>query len=147
MEAGPLAVFLDANILFSSALGRSRGRAAFDLLWELAAGGRLTLVTSVYCHVEAERNLALKAPDALGTFRRRMRQVRTVATTGDAPEWADCLPPEDRPVLAGALACGAAVLITGDRRHFGPLMDRPDLPIRVTTLRAFLAGGPPDLPA
>ncbi len=31
---------------------------------------------------------------------------------------------KDRPILAAALGCRAAVVVTGDRRHFGPLFGR-----------------------
>lgn len=31
------------------------------------------------------------------------------------------LPAQDRPILTAAIACGADRLVTGDRRHFGPL--------------------------
>jgi predicted nucleic acid-binding protein len=49
---------------------------------------------------------------------------------------------KDAPVLAAALAAQADVLVTGDRKHFGALMDRDDLPLRVRTPRAFLLEGP-----
>ena len=34
------------------------------------------------------------------------------------------LPAKDRPILAAAVGCRATVLVTGDRRHFGPLLGR-----------------------
>ena len=37
---------------------------------------------------------------------------------------------------------GADVLITGDLKHFGALMERDDLPLRVRSPRAFLLEGP-----
>jgi uncharacterized protein len=49
---------------------------------------------------------------------------------------------KDAPVLAAALAARADVLVTGDLKHFGALMDRDDLPPRVRTPRAFLLEGP-----
>jgi len=34
------------------------------------------------------------------------------------------LPAKDRPILAAAVGCRATVLVTGDRRHFGPSFER-----------------------
>jgi len=48
---------------------------------------------------------------------------------------------KDAPVLAAALAARADVLVTGDLKHFGALMDRDDLPLRVRSPRAFLLEG------
>lgn len=45
-------------------------------------------------------------------------------------------------VLAAARAVQADVLVTGDLRHFGHLMDRSDLALRMRTVRAFLEEGP-----
>jgi predicted nucleic acid-binding protein len=49
---------------------------------------------------------------------------------------------KDAWVLAAALAAGANVLVTGDLKHFGALMERDDLPLRVRSPRAFLLEGP-----
>jgi hypothetical protein len=48
---------------------------------------------------------------------------------------------KDAPVLAAARAARADVLVTGDLKHFGALMDRDDLPLRVRSPRAFLLEG------
>ena len=134
-----LTAFLDANIMFSAALGGS----SFKLLWELADAGHIELCSCQFCFTEAEENLRRKRPDRLeayGTLR------AGVAEVPDAPEGhtdADELVDEkDVPVLAAALAAGADVLLTGDKKHFGALMGRTDLPLRVRTVRAFLLEGP-----
>jgi len=58
--------------------------------------------------------------------------------------WAETLiEAKDAPVLAAALRAQADTLITGDLTHFGPLMERDDLPFTVQTLRTFLLAGPP----
>ena len=134
---GPVRVFLDANILFSAALGG----ASFVLLWELARAERLTLLTSRYCRLEAERNLSRKRPTALETFGLLLEQVAEVPEAGDVKSNVD-LPDKDRPVYETALACKADVLLTGDTTHFGHLMQRSDLPLRVRTVRAFLLERP-----
>lgn len=45
------------------------------------------------------------------------------------------VPERDLPVLAAAVAAGASVLLTGDTRHFKPLMSPQDLPLKVLTPR------------
>lgn len=136
---GTLKVFLDANILFSASLSG----AAFELLWQLSESGKVELCSSPYCLLEARTNLERKVSQALSRFQVRMQQVKVVS---DAPEhlsWAGSLLPEkDAPVLAAARGARVRVLLTGDRRHFGPLMERKDLPLRVMTLRDFLQEGP-----
>jgi len=129
---GPLKVFLDANVLFSASLGGP----AFELLWELAERGRVELLTSPYALLEAERNLDRKRPEAKKAFLRRLRRVRLVP---DVPE-ADLpgLPPGDAILYAAARRAGADVFLTGDRRHFGRLMEDEGARPRVRTPRAFL---------
>jgi len=133
---------LDANVLFSAALGGT----AFALLWELAKLGKIDLCTSAYCLAEAEQNLARKRPDALARYHTLLKGVATVPeSTADLPRAEGLVPPKDAPVLAAAVRAGAAVLLTGDLTHFGPLMVRHDLPLRVQTVRAFLMAGPAGL--
>jgi hypothetical protein len=52
-------VFLDANVLFSMALGGP----VFNAILEVAKRGRLHLPTSAFCYLEAWRNVELKVPD------------------------------------------------------------------------------------
>lgn len=110
---GPVRVFLDANILFSAALGG----ASFTLLWELSRAGRLTLLTSRYCRVEAERNLSRKRPEVLVMFASLLEQVAEVPEARNGATGVE-LPDKDRPVYRAALSCKADVLLTGDTTHF-----------------------------
>jgi hypothetical protein len=48
-------VFLDANVLFSMALGGP----VFNAILEVAKRGRLHLLTSAFCYLEAWRNIEL----------------------------------------------------------------------------------------
>lgn len=134
---GSLRVFVDANILFSAALSAP----SFELVWDLAEAGKVALLTSEYCRVGAEHNLARKYPDRLPVLA-ELEGVNVVPflkteTRAEGRE-ASALPEKDAPVYAAALAAGAAVLLTGDRKHFGALMARTDLPLRVRTVRDFL---------
>lgn len=130
-----LKVFLDANILFSAALGGP----AFDLLWRIRRQHGVVFVTSPTCIIEARHNLVRKKPERIDTFETRMRDVAQVPE-GTRTHVADAtLPEKDQPVFDAAVAAQCDVLLTGDRRHFGHLMGRADLPLQVMTVRTFLA--------
>jgi len=132
--------FLDANILFSASLGGP----AFALLWELSAAGRVELWSSGYCLAEAERNLRRKRPDAMARYRSLVTSVNRAPEATSHLAWAETLiNAKDAPVLAAALRAQTDTLITGDLTHFGPLMERDDLPFTIQTLRTFLLAGPP----
>lgn len=114
------------------------------MLIALARRGRGILVTSGYAVEEARRNLDLKAPAALPRFGQVLRHVQLVR---DAPPGLvrevtakHLLPMADAPILAAALQAGVSALITGDRTHFGHLMDRriPGLPLQALSLAKAL---------
>ena len=71
--------------------------------------------------------------------------VRLVEVVPDAPielaSWAELqgLPAKDAPILAVAVAARADLLVTGDRRHFGPLYGQKLRGVRVLTLAEGLA--------
>lgn len=113
-------LFLDANVLFSAAL--SPGGVGHALV-ALGRKGACTLVTSAYAAAEAERNVRVKASEALGRFAVVMANVTRVpeASPGLVADEGSELPAKDRPILAAAVACGADLLVTGDRRRFGSL--------------------------
>jgi predicted nucleic acid-binding protein len=140
-------VFLDANVIFSAALGGP----AFELILGLAWDGRLRLVSSRACLVEAELNLERKRPDRRAALAGVLAAVSIEAgdENGEADDedsdldWAAGLVhPDDAHVLAAARRVRADVLLTGDTKHFGALMERGDLGLRVRTPRAFLLEGP-----
>ncbi|MDZ7800528.1 MAG: PIN domain-containing protein [Trueperaceae bacterium] len=129
----PLKTFLDANILFSAAVGGP----VFDLLWSLGDDERLVLLTSRTCLIEAERNLKRKRRHAMQRFGSRTRVVHVVPDVTNDESRFD-LPPKDAPIYGTAVAIGADIFLTGDLRHFGGLMRRTDVPVRVRTVRSFL---------
>ncbi len=47
---------------------------------------------------------------------------------------------KDQPIFRAALGCGATHLLTGDLKHFGPQMNRPEetCGVLVQTVAAFL---------
>jgi predicted nucleic acid-binding protein len=69
-----------------------------------------------------------------------MRRVRMVAferlpVVDEAVE----LPEKDRPVLAGAIQAKADHLVTGDKKHFGPLYGKTVRGVRITAPSELLA--------
>lgn len=112
-------LFLDANILFTAA-HNPKGKAA--LVIELGQAGLWQLATSAYALEEARRNLALKFPNGLERLDALAQGLRMSPDAADA----DCpagLPDKDCPIYRAAHACRADVLLTGDLRDFGFLMN------------------------
>lgn len=136
----PPVVFLDTSVLFSAALGGP----VFSLLLDLGREGAAHLVTSRACRVEAEVNVERKRPERQVALQEVFAVVATRAPTGEEHrEWAATLVHEgDVHVLAAARSSRASVLVTGDVTHFGALMARDDLPLRVATPRELLVAGP-----
>jgi len=112
-------LFLDANILFTAA-HNPQGKAA--LVIELGQAGLWQLVSSAYALEEARRNLALKFPDGLERLDALAQGLRMSpdAARRDCPAG---LPDKDCPIYRAAHACRADVLLTGDLRDFGFLMN------------------------
>jgi predicted nucleic acid-binding protein len=116
-------VFLDANVLFT-ATHNPKGKAA--LVITLGSEGLFQLATSAYAREEARRNLERKAPVGLPEFTRQLSKIRLVADNPSIPCPAD-LAEKDWPIYRAAHACKASVLLTGDHRDFGFLMNAPEL--------------------
>jgi len=131
-------LFLDANILFTAAYSpRGLSRAILDSAEALSC----PLFTSGYALEEARRNLALKAPAKVPEL--DIIIPRLVIIPEPSPEQvrrAIKLPLalKDAPVMAAAAACGADILITGDRRDFGHLFGEIVEGVRVLPPREAL---------
>jgi predicted nucleic acid-binding protein len=112
-------LFLDANVLFSAAYKET---SRLGRLWEVP---EVELVTSAYVVEEVERNLRDRQRSE--RLQSRIASVRIVSEAPDLETLRSSLlpdlklPPDDLPILVAAIACGATHLLTGDRRHFGPL--------------------------
>lgn len=116
-------MFLDANVLFTAA-HNPKGKAAFVIT--LGSAGLLQLVTSAYAKEEARRNLERKYPDRLTEFSHQLKAIRLVTDNPSVACPAD-LAEKDWPIYRAAHACKADVLLTGDHRDFGFLMNAPAL--------------------
>lgn len=130
-------VFLDANVIFTAA-HNPRGKAAFVI--ELGAAGHFPLFTSDGAREEAARNLAAKYPVSLPLLAALLNKITLVTADLSAP-CPDELPIKDAVIFQAASTCRATHFLTGDLRHFGPLMNRPDATysILIQTVADFLA--------
>ncbi|MGC8494781.1 MAG: PIN domain-containing protein [Syntrophobacteraceae bacterium] len=130
-------VFLDANVLFTAAHNPD-GKAAFII--ELGVAGHFLLFTSDAALIEAERNLAAKYPHSL-PFLESLTNHMTLVTADLSVGFPDGLPRSDAVIFQAALTCRATHFLTGDLRHFGPIINRPDATFSITiqTVAQFLS--------
>lgn len=109
-------IFLDANILFSVAYKKTRLRT----LWNLAD---VTLLSSAYAIVEAQKNLASYRQEALTDLEQLLTQITVVNPDNQLKLPANIqLVDKDRPILLAAIQAQATYLLTGDIKHFGHLL-------------------------
>ena len=130
-------IFLDANILFTAA-HNPNGKAA--LVIELGRSGVWRLATSQYAAEEARRNIARKFP----ACRDRMEALLNgMALVPDSPgiSFPAGLAEKDGPIFRAAHGSRADVLLTGDLRDFGFLMNAPEKAsgLLIQTVAEFLA--------
>lgn len=123
-------VLLDANVLFSAAWSAPSGLLRF---WSLP----LTLVTSPYAIVEAERNLARKRPEAMERLSASLEPLEITDAVASVKEGQ--LPAKDIPILAAAIGAHCQVLLTGDVADFGHLIGQAVHGVRVLTPSMLLA--------
>ena len=128
-------VFLDANVLFSAAKSAGAVRA---LLAALVEGGHV-LVVDAYVTEEARRNLLAKGAAAMRDFDALVStlEVSPYRHHALAASVAARLPEKDRPVLAAAIRLHCDALVTGDTRHFGPLLGQVCQGVAVHTPRSL----------
>lgn len=111
-------IFLDANILFSAAKSNGAIRELLGLLFK----SDHEFCADAFVAEEARRNLAAKAPDGLTALEALLSRMQVAdVQPADALDESLPLPEKDRPVLAAAIRNRCAVLLTGDRAHFGAL--------------------------
>ena len=115
-------LFLDANVLFTAAHNPD-GKAA--LVIELGMAGHFSLFTSEYALEEAHRNLTAKYPHCLSQLKLLLRSINIAPTNFSAPFPAS-LVAKDAAIFQAATTCKATHLLTGDTKHFGHLMNRPE---------------------
>ena len=110
-------VFVDTSVLFTAS--RSPRGFARDLI-EAGIRGQVTLVLSPFVIQETRRNLSNKVPDALPLFEVFLATglMRVVQPSSVLVEQvAAVIVLKDAPIVAGAIAAGAALVATFDRKH------------------------------
>lgn len=128
----PSVLFLDANVLISAAWKES---SEIALIWQLEG---VQLITSIYVMGEVQRNLHQVIQ--IDRLRGLMRSVQIVHfdKLPDIPE-AIALAEKDRPVLSGAIQARADHLVSGDKKHFGPLYGQRIRGVRIISPTELLA--------
>jgi len=133
-----ISAFLDSSVIIAAVLSPRGG--SFRLCRE-AASGRLKLVSNRYVHDEVERALRKKYPHTLPRFRELLRWgkfgIRRNPPAAHVERYAVYLPPEDAPILAGAIGAGANFLITLDRDFMTEKVRRAELPITIAAPKEF----------
>lgn len=130
-------IFLDANVLFTAA-HNPKGKAT--LIIELGHAGFWQLTTSAYAAEEARRNLARKYPACVERLEAMLGEMRPVADAPEKPAPVG-LAEKDVPIFRAAVACHADLLLTGDLRDFGFLMNAPEKAsgLLIKTVAGFLS--------
>ena len=111
-------LFLDGNVLFSSAYGPTAPMRALRSLTDAR------LLTSGYAIREARKGPRRVAPQStLLDLAMLLERVETVPIPHPVDDLTlpstIVLHDKDRPILLAAIGCGASHLLTGDNRHFG----------------------------
>jgi len=127
----PIRVFLDANVLFSAAYSDENRMLAF---WRYES---VFPETCPYAINEARSHIVRPGhADRLS----RLLQRTTIVSDADkriVPQ-SILLVEKDKPILAAAIQAGVDYLITGDKNHFGPLMDSPICGVIIVMPKPFI---------
>ena len=91
-------------------------------------------------HRRGAAESSAQAPEFLDRLDGIVRRLEVVQHRPDL-EYPAGLVDKDRPIFQAALGCGASHLLTGDLKHFGPLMGQPEQTagVVIQTVAAFLA--------
>ena len=113
------------------------GKAA--LVIEYGGKGYWEIITNTLAVEEARRNLALKFPDYLTKLEMLLSDISVLPSQIEGSCFFP-LSPQDRIIFLSAHTCKATHLLTGDIKHFGPIMNKPDLTsgIIIQTVAEFL---------
>ncbi len=148
--SGRSLVFLDASVLVAASRSPAGGSA---LTIEVCRGRRFRAALTARVLLEARVNIAEKfgEPELLRFYQQVAGLDPEMAPPPSPERLAECVPlttEKDAHVLAAALECGAAYLLTLDRRHLlTPVVQSARLPLKVVTPGDFLkerAGRPSD---
>lgn len=110
-------IFLDANVLFSAAWSST---TQWRRLWALPRTAAV-LISSDHVIAEARRNLPPAKHPVLERLLSGLELVQKLPRQHWQPLQGVELPDGDMAILQAAIRAQATHLLTGDRRHFGPL--------------------------
>ena len=134
-------VFLDSNVLLSGLFSdKGAPRIILDLLTlnlPMLAGA-----TGRYNLIEVERNLKKKMPEAMPLYQKYLPRLRleivALPSRATVISMAGAIAEKDVPVLASAIACGAAYLITGDKKDFARLKNVKRYNLKIVSPSEFI---------
>lgn len=115
-------LFLDADVLFAGSASSSEHGASLTIL-RMAEITLIDALTSEQVIIEAERNLAVKLPAHLPTFRLLVARCLTIVPTPNSAEVAPYNGLADRkdlPILVAAVQHQCPLLVTFNVRHYHP---------------------------
>ncbi|MDA1349333.1 MAG: PIN domain-containing protein [Chloroflexi bacterium] len=141
MANPPSLVFLDASVLVAASRSPSGGSAAAI---EVCRGNRFRAAISTQVILEARVNVAAKfgEPELVRFYQQVASMNPEMASPPSSQRLAECsllTSEKDAHVLAAALDCGAAYLLTLDRRHLiTQAVLTAGLPLRAITPGDFL---------
>ena len=141
MAKSEIKIFLDSNVIISGLISdKSAPRLILDLLChELPL---MQAATGQYNLEEIERTINRKLPTAYTVFRDYMSRLKFEIVP--LPSWAaledyrGAIADTDLPVLVSAIQCEADYLVTGDKKHFGGLKGRKDIPLKICSPSEFV---------
>jgi len=134
-------VFLDSNIIISGLISdKAAPRLILDLLcYELpfmqAANGQYNLEEIVRT---ITRKLSAARPVFHDFMSRLKIEVIPLPKRKKLEKYCGVIVDEDLPVLVSAIECGADFLVTGDKKHFGGLRGRKDIPLKIYSPSEFV---------
>ncbi len=141
MAKGKVKVFLDSNVIISGLLSdRAAPRLILDLLcYELPF---MQAATGQYNLEEIVRTITRKLPRAHPVFQDFMSRLKfeiiPLPDRKKLEKYRGMIADEDLPVLASAIECEADYLVTGDKKHFGGLRGRIDIPLKICPPSEFV---------
>jgi predicted nucleic acid-binding protein len=133
--------FLDSNVILSGFISdKAAPRLILDLLChELPF---VSAATGQYNIEEIERTISRKLPEVRPVFRDYMSRLKIQLVA--LPAWEElegyrgAIADADLPVLVSAIQCRADYLVTGDKKHFGGLKGRKDIPLKICSPAEFV---------
>ena len=134
-------VFLDSNIIFSGLISdKAAPRLILDLLcYELPF---MQAATGQYNLEEIVRTITRKLSAARPVFHDFMSRLKIevipLPKRKKLEKYCGVIVDEDLPVLVSAIECGADFLVTGDKKHFGGLRGRKDIPLKIYSPSEFV---------